>query len=111
MPRPTRRKQTKSNELRKAEVDAADALNAWLSEKPGRGAYLSRRTGMLEASISRMKSGHIFISMEAAVLIEMGTDRALLAENLCPSMALMLRMYRGAEPIPAADDELPRGLE
>jgi hypothetical protein len=94
MPRPTRRKQTKSNELRKAEVDAADALSAWLSVKQGRGAYLSRRTGMLEASISRMKSGHIFISMEAAVLIEIGTDRALLAEQLCPSMAMVIRKFR-----------------
>jgi DNA-binding transcriptional regulator YdaS (Cro superfamily) len=111
MPRPTRRNQPKSNELRKAEVDAAHALSAWLSVNHGRGSYLSRRTGMQEATISNMKSGRTSISMEAAILIEVATGHALLAENLCPSMALMLRMYRGAEPIPPADDELPRGLE
>lgn len=111
MPRATRRKFDKSPDLVQAERDGAAALNAWLSAKPGRGAYLSRRTGMLPATISRMKWGTIAITAEAAILIELATGRALWAETLCPSMALLLRMYRGVELVPVGAGELPRGLK
>lgn len=72
-------------------------LESWLESKTGRGAYLSRRTGMDVASISRMKNGFTRITLEAAILIELGTDRALKAEILCPSMAEVIKRFRNTE--------------
>lgn len=77
-----------------AEIIGRDLLAVWLAAKHGRGIYLSERTGIDVASISRMKSGLMRITLEAAIRIEIGTSRTLRAEILCPSMAYMIKRFR-----------------
>jgi hypothetical protein len=84
-------------EQTQADIDGREALIAWLGAKTGRGAYLADRTGFDVATISRMKSGFTRITLEAAVLIELGTERALKAEILCPALAGVIKKFRSAE--------------
>jgi hypothetical protein len=101
MPRGTKKLIAKApKEMMQAELDGIAALSAWLDAKLGRGAYLSKCTGMHPSSITRMRSGATRITSEAAILIEINTNRALRAEALCPSMADPLRMYKGELPLP-----------
>lgn len=95
MPRPKNKAPApKSRKLIQAEIDGVAALHSWLGAKPGRATYLAKRTGINTASISRMKHGFTPITLEAAILIELGTAHALRAEQLCPSMAMLIRMFR-----------------
>jgi hypothetical protein len=90
----------KPSTLKQREKDGLAAFAAWMGAKSGRGAWLAARTGMNVASISRMKSGLTRITMEAAILIELGTDRALKAEQLCPAQAMLIALFRGQEDVP-----------
>jgi hypothetical protein len=58
MPRGTKKLIAKApKEMMQAELDGIAALSAWLDAKLGRGAYLSKCTGMHPSSITRMRSG------------------------------------------------------
>jgi hypothetical protein len=106
MPFPRKNAVVKSKKLKQAESDGVAALYAYLKAKPGRAAMVARRTEMNPATITRLSHDKAPILMEAAILIELATDRALLAETLCPSMRHVLGIFRVSE-VFVADDVLP----
>jgi hypothetical protein len=106
MPFPRKNAVVKSKKLQQAESDGIAALHAWLKAKPGRAAMVAKRTDMNPATLTRLSQGKAPILMEAAILIELATDRALLAEVLCPSMRYVLGIFRMSE-VFVADGALP----
>lgn len=95
----------KNDDLIQAEKDGQAKLYAYCRAKAGRQAELSRLTGMIPAVISRMANGHTPVSMEAAVALEVASNGALKADELCPSKAGLLFKYtslRTALPVAAA---------
>lgn len=86
----------KSADLLQAERDAASVFDAWCRSHTGRAAELSRKTGINDATICRMRACKQPIDLTAAILFEIATNRVMVAENLCPSMRGILRLYKDA---------------
>ncbi len=83
----------KNPELVQAEKDGQARLHAYFREKHGRQSELSRAAGMQPATLSRMASGDVPITLRAAIRIEVGSGGKLRADELCPAEAEMLKQY------------------
>jgi DNA-binding transcriptional regulator YdaS (Cro superfamily) len=86
-------------ESKKMADSGAKALKKWLSEGYGRGVYLARRIGESTPAISKMSNGKKEITLEIAILIELATDRKLMAGDLCPSMQNVISCIRSGSDV------------
>lgn len=84
----------KPAELLAAEHEGQEMLLEFFRGGFRRLRDLHERTGVAEATLSRMARNKHPISMEVAILIEVATEGELPAEKLCPSMAGVMAQFR-----------------
>lgn len=77
-----------------AEQEAQKMLYAHLRKYHGVQRDLSARTGIQATFLSKLanKPGQV-IALETAILIELGTDGELRAEDLCPARADVIAQF------------------
>lgn len=80
--------------MAKAQKKARAALQNYFRSKSGLQIQVSRATGIAQAILSNMANRDDYpIAMEAAILIELATEGALKAEQLCPARADVIQRF------------------
>jgi DNA-binding transcriptional regulator YdaS (Cro superfamily) len=76
-----------------AERAGREALHEYFQTRIGRQKATAETTGIEASILSRMARGHMPISLEYSIVLEVASKGALRAEVLCPSRADVLNRF------------------
>lgn len=76
-----------------AERAGQAALHEYFQSRIGRQKATSEATGIEASLLSRMARGHMPVSLEYAIALEVASKGALRVEVLCPSRADVLKRF------------------
>lgn len=81
------------HEQKAAERAAQEILHEYFQSRIGRQKATAQASGIDASILSRMARGHATISLENSIALEVASNGALKAEQLCPSRAEVLKRF------------------